>query len=286
MQTKSIVMSVIGGFIAILLLSVTLGSFYTIGEGERGVQLRNGKVVGLAEPGLGFKIPFIESVSKVSVQTFTVKYDKLQAYSRDQQPADIRASVTFHVPASEVLNVYTNFGDIDRMVERLINRQVPNQVENIFGKYTAISAVQERAKFVTDVSNAVKGSVTGPVVIDSVQLENIDFSDAYEKSVEARMKAEVEVQTQKQNLDKEMVSAQIAVTQAQARADSQLAQAKSEALSITLKGEAEAGAIKKRSDALSSNSNLIELTRAERWNGVLPTTVIPGNATPFLSVGK
>lgn len=286
MQPKSIVMSVIGGFIAILLLSVALGSFYTIGEGERGVQLRNGKVVGLAEPGLGFKIPFIESVSKISVQTFTVKYDKLQAYSRDQQPADIRASVTFHVPASEVLNVYTNFGDIDRMVERLINRQVPNQVENIFGKYTAISAVQERAKFVTDVSNAVKGSITGPVVIDSVQLENIDFSDAYEKSVEARMKAEVEVQTQKQNLDKEMVSAQIAVTQAQARADSQLAQAKAEALSITLKGEAEAGAIKKRSDALSSNSNLIELTRAERWNGVLPTTVIPGNATPFLSVGK
>lgn len=286
MQTKSIVMSVIVGFIVILLLSVTLGSFYTIGEGERGVQLRNGKVTGLAEPGLGFKIPFIESVSKISVQTFTVKYDKLQAYSRDQQPADIRASVTFHVPASEVLNVYTNFGDIDRMVERLINRQVPNQVENIFGKYTAISAVQERAKFVTDVSNAVKGSITGPVVIDSVQLENIDFSDAYEKSVEARMKAEVEVQTQKQNLDKEMVSAQIAVTQAQARADSQLAQAKAEALSITLKGEAEAGAIKKRSDALSSNSNLIELTRAERWNGVLPTTVIPGNATPFLSVGK
>lgn len=286
MQTKSIVMAVIGGFVAILLLSVALGSFYTIGEGERGVQLRNGKVVGLAEPGLGFKIPFIESVSKISVQTFTVKYDKLQAYSRDQQPADIRASVTFHVPASEVLNVYTNFGDIDRMVERLINRQIPNQVENIFGKYTAISAVQERAKFVTDVSNAVKGSITGPVVIDSVQLENIDFSDAYEKSVEARMKAEVEVQTQKQNLDKEMVSAQIAVTQAQARADSQLAQAKAEALSITLKGEAEAGAIKKRSDALSSNSNLIELTRAERWNGVLPTTVIPGNATPFLSVGK
>lgn len=286
MQPKSIVMSVIGGIVAILLLSVALGSFYTIGEGERGVQLRNGKVVGLAEPGLGFKIPFIESVSKISVQTFTVKYDKLQAYSRDQQPADIRASVTFHVPASEVLNVYTNFGDIDRMVERLINRQVPNQVENIFGKYTAISAVQERAKFVTDVSNAVKGSITGPVVIDSVQLENIDFSDAYEKSVEARMKAEVEVQTQKQNLDKEMVSAQIAVTQAQARADSQLAQAKAEALSITLKGEADAGAIKKRSDALSSNSNLIELTRAERWNGVLPTTVIPGNATPFLSVGK
>lgn len=286
MQPKSIVMSVIGGFIAILLLSVALGSFYTIGEGERGVQLRNGKVVGLAEPGLGFKIPFIESVSKISVQTFTVKYDKLQAYSRDQQPAGIRASVTFHVPASEVLNVYTNFGDIDRMVERLINRQVPNQVENIFGKYTAISAVQERAKFVTDVSNGIKNSIAGPVVIDSVQLENIDFSDAYEKSVEARMKAEVEVQTQKQNLDKEKVSAEIAVTQAQAAADSQLARAKAEAEGIRIKGTAEADAIKERAAALASNQNLVELTKAERWDGKLPTTVIPGNATPFLSTGK
>ncbi|NWA64220.1 prohibitin family protein, partial [Pantoea sp. B9002] len=31
-----------------------------------------------------------------------------------------------------------------------------------------------------------------------------------------------------------------------------------------------------------SNQNLVELTKAERWNGVLPTTVLPDGAVPFI----
>jgi regulator of protease activity HflC (stomatin/prohibitin superfamily) len=172
------------------------------------------------------------------------------------------------------------------MVDRLVDRQIPTQVENIFGKYTAISVVQERARFVADVDEAVKKTIIGPVEITSVQIENIDFSDAYEKSVEDRMRAEVEVQTQRQNLDKEKVSAQIAVTQAQAQADSQLARAKAEAEAIRIRGEAEAAAIKMRAEALAQNQNLIELTKAERWNGQLPTTVLPGNTVPYLDTKR
>ena len=41
---------------------------------------------------------------------------------------------------------------------------------------------------------AVAKAVDGPVIIDSVQVENIDFSKAYEKSVEERMLAEVETE--------------------------------------------------------------------------------------------
>jgi regulator of protease activity HflC (stomatin/prohibitin superfamily) len=172
------------------------------------------------------------------------------------------------------------------MVARLIDRQVPTQIENIFGKYTAISAVQERTKFVLDVTDAIKENIHGPVTIDSVQIENIDFSDAYEKSVEDRMRAEVEVQTQKQNLEKERVNAQIAVTQAQAEADSQLARAKAQAEAIRITGEAEASAIKSRAEALSKNQDLIELTKAEKWNGELPKTMLPNSTLPFFDVKK
>jgi hypothetical protein len=35
---------------------------------------------------------------------------------------------------------------------------------------------------------------------------------------------------------------------------------------------------------LASNSNLIALTQAERWNGQLPTTMVPGATVPFLNV--
>lgn len=272
--------------VILFLITVLYGSWYTVDQGERGVHLRNGKIIGTAAPGLGFKIPLIDSVVKISTQTHTASYQELQAYSRDQQPATIRASVTFSVPPDKVEEVYENFKSIDSMIARLVDRQVPTQVENIFGKYTAISVVQERVKFGIDVTDGITKSINGPILINSVQIENIDFSAAYEKSVEDRMRAEVEVQTQKQNLEKERVSAQIAVTKAQAEADSQLARAKAEAESIRIKGDAEASAIKSRAEALAQNQNLIELTKAEKWDGKLPTTMLPNSTLPFFNTNK
>lgn len=286
MKKSNIVAMIAGGVFALFTLFACLGSFYTIDEGERGVVLRNGKVVEMANPGLGWKVPFIDSVKEVSVQTFTVGFGQLQAYSRDQQPATIRASVTFRVPADEVITLYTQFGDIERMRSRIIDRIVPNQVENIFGQYNAISVVQNRATFVQDINNAVKENVSGPVLVESVQIENIDFSDAYEQSVEARMLAEVEVQKVEQNEKREIVQARIVVLNAEAEADSRLAKAKADAEAIRLRGEAEAHAIRERAAALAQNENLVELVRAENWNGVLPTTVLPNNAVPFLNTGK
>lgn len=272
--------------IVLFLITIIYGSWYTVDQGERGVHLRNGKIIGTAAPGLGFKIPLIDTVVKISTQTHTTSYEALQAYSRDQQPATLRASVTFSVPADRVEEVYENFKSIDSMIARLVDRQVPTQIENIFGKYTAISVVQERVKFGLDVTDAITKAINGPIVINSVQIENIDFSSAYEKSVEDRMRAEVEVQTQKQNLEKERVTAQIAVTKAQAEADSQLARSKAEAESIRIKGDAEASAIKSRAEALAQNQNLIELTKAEKWDGQLPKTMLPNGTLPFFNTNK
>jgi regulator of protease activity HflC (stomatin/prohibitin superfamily) len=146
--------------------------------------------------------------------------------------------------------------------------------------------VQNRVQLVNDISAAIKATITGPVIIDSVQVENIDFSDAYEKAIEARMAAEVQVKTREQQLATEQVQAQIRVTQAQAEADSQVAQAKADALATELRGRAEAEAIKARAQALASNQNLVELTKAERWNGELPTTMLPNTALPFIDLNK
>ena len=133
---------------------------------------------------------------------------------------------------------------------------------------------------------AIQEGVFGPVLIDSVQIENIDFSDAYEKSIELRMQAEVLVQTEKQNLEKEKVNAEIALTQAQGQANSALARARADAEATRLKGEAEAQAIEARAKALAQNVNLVELTKAERWNGVLPTTMIPNSTVPFIGTSR
>jgi hypothetical protein len=74
------------------------------------------------------------------------------------------------------------------------------------------------------------------IIVESVQLENIEFSANYLHSIEQRMLA------------------------------------------------VEAAAIEARARALGTNPNLVTLVQAEKWNGVLPTTMVPGSAVPFVSV--
>ena len=284
-REKQIIIRIICAVPCVLLLIIMLiGGWFRVDAGERGVHLRNGAVIKIADAGIYFKIPIIDSTRFISTRTQNKTFDELSAYSKDQQPAKIKASVTFKIPEGDVENIYLNFKDIRGLASNTIERQVPNQLENVFGQYSAIEAVQKRAQFTRDVNDAVKAALVGyPVIIESVQIEDIDFSRAYEQSVEDRMRAEVEVQTQKQNLEKEKINAEIAVTKAQAIADSTLAQAKAEAEAVILKGDAEAKAIQAKTKALQANAALIELTKAEKWDGKLPATMLPNSTVPFLN---
>ena len=271
--------------LAVLLCGFLSSSIYSIDEGTRGVILRNGRITQIADPGLGFKIPMIDSVVIISTRNESLRFGPVGVYSHDQQPASLQVSVSFHVPANEVQKLYTQYGSIENLANRVIARQVPTQAENIFGQYTAISVIKDRVKFVNELSTAIKTAVADtPVVIDSVQVENIDFSDAYEKSVEARMTAEVTIATRKQNLETEKVDAEITVTKAKAQADSQLAVARAEAEAFRLRGEAEAESIKARGEALRQNPQVIQLTTAQSWDGKLPYSMIPGSTVPFINV--
>ena len=205
-----IVGSVFVGLIALVILG---GSFYTVDQGERGVILRNGKVVGTAEPGLSFKLPIVDSVKEINVQTQARLYEKVMVYSRDQQTADLYVSVNYRIASDQVEQIYSEFGGREGIVNRLLDRQVPEEVKNVFGQFNAVTAIQERARLSTEVQNAIQKAVTTPLlIVESVQVENIDFSDAYEQSIEQRMLAEVEVQKVQQNAQREKVQAEILVT--------------------------------------------------------------------------
>ena len=213
--------------IGLILLLTVMGSWYTVDQGERAVVLRLGAIVGEAGPGLHFKMPWINTVHKITVQNQNRRYTPLEAYSRDQQPANLTVSVTFM--ASDPMAVYSQYGDLDGAVLRLIDPRVMSGVKTIFGQYDAVRAIQERAGLNNDISSAITAAITGPIQIVSVQVENIDFSDAYEQSVEQRMLAQVQIQQREQNLRTTEVEAQIARTRAEGEANA-----------IRLRGEAEA----------------------------------------------
>ena len=289
---------IIGAVAALIVIAIiAAGSWYTVDQTERGVRLRYGAVIGTAQPGLGFKVPLIDTVEKVSVKTTTFTWDKMNSYSYDQQPADLKISVTLRAAPEKVADLYAKFGLLQTAVNQLVSPVVNQQVKVVFGRYTAVKAIQERGQLNSAIKDAITSTLKDDpmIIIESVQLENIEFSQTYLHSIEQRMLAEVEVQKLQQNAEREKVQAQITVTQATAKANAVRAEAQAnaeatrlngeaKASNIKITGEAEAAAIEARGKALGNNPNLVTLVQAERWNGVLPTTMVPGSSVPFISV--
>lgn len=272
------------GLAAVFGLTVVMGSWYTIDERERGVLLRNGKLVSVVQPGLGFKVPFIDNVVIMSTETILMRLDKEATYSRDQQSADITISVNWRVSEANVDDVYMQYGSLRGVQDRVIMPRVRDELKNVMGRYNAVTAIQDRTRLGADVKAAIMANAKGPFIIENVQIENVDFSDAYDKSIEQRMLAEVAVEKVRQDAHREKVQAEIVVTKAKAEADAVKARAQAEAEAITMRGEAEAKAIRARGDALRANADLVALTAAEKWNGQLPHTMVPSAALPFVQV--
>jgi regulator of protease activity HflC (stomatin/prohibitin superfamily) len=274
----------VGGAVAIAALVILASTYFTIDQGERGVILHWGAIAGEAEPGLHFKMPIITSIEKISVQVQKEAFEKtgesdnrLQAYSRDQQPATIAMAVNYHV--TDASAVYAQYGSLANMKQRIINSRAYEQVKNVFGQFDAADAIQKRALLNAEVFAAIRKSVSGPVVIDSVQIEDITFSSQYEGAVEARMQAIVKQQQAEADKQKRIIDADASAYEVKAAADAKAHQ-------IEVQGKAEAGAIQARGDALRNNPSLPTLVAAEKWNGILPTTMVPGNTVPFLNIAK
>lgn len=275
-------------FVAIL---TAFGAWYTVGQDERGVLTRWGAIVAEnVPPGLHWKTPWVEGYDTIKVSTLKTIYGdtpetRMEAYSRDQQPAHFKISVNWHADPAKVGEIYWRYGGTNGLVDRLLDRHVPQQSKNVFGQYDAITLIRDRAKFNRDVFDALQQSVQGePIIIESVQVEDVTFSEDYINAVKQRMIAEVQVQQLRQNEEQQKVNAEITVINAEAAAKATVAKATAEATAVELNGKAVAAAIKAQAEALATNPSLVMLEQAKRWDGKLPTQMIPGAAIPFLNV--
>lgn len=269
-------------FVGFIILATIFGCFYTVESGERGVLLRFGEVVAVEEPGLHFKMPYIETVKTLSVRSQNVAL-QTTIYSADTQAADVRLSINFQLNPSDVKKVYVTYGyDYE---SRIIIPQIQSQCKDAFGTFTAINIVRSRDNVANKIYDNLQHALSQyGIDVTSVQIENIDFSDEYEKSVEERMKAEVEVAKLHQSLEQQKIKADMARTEAQGAADAKLMQAKANSEAIRLQGEAEAAVINAKAKAMSqAGSNYVDLIQAEKWNGILPQTMIPNQSIPVIA---
>jgi regulator of protease activity HflC (stomatin/prohibitin superfamily) len=156
----------------------------------------------------------------------------------------------------------------------------------VFSQYKAEDTIKRRDELTAAVFERLLASVKGPIVVESIQLENIDLSPEFMANIEDKANQTLKVETMKQLEQQAIVQARTTVVQAQAAADSNLAATTATAKGIEITGLAEASAINARGTALRNNPDVVALVQAEKWDGKLPTTMVPNSTVPFLDVNN
>ena len=138
-------------FVACLVFKIVLSSFVVVDEGERGVILTFGEISRTIDSGLHFRIPVVQTVKKYNVRVQKSVFgqdDRLSAYSFDQQIIEsYRISITYQYNPNKIEEIYRMFGTGDESLFATVVLPIVQQTtKGIFGRFTAQTIVQERAR--------------------------------------------------------------------------------------------------------------------------------------------
>lgn len=293
---KIIIWSIVGVILSIITMIGIFGSWYIIDSGEKGVIRRFGETIKVAEPGLGFKIPIVDSVIVIPVREQTITFGSrntsgelaptLSAYTRDQQSVSLMTSITFTI--TDPIRVYNTYRTVENMNTQTLGPRIREQVERTFGQYSVIDSINKRGELSQNLADNVKEALRNqPIEIRNFSLVELKYSDAYEQGVEKSMQEEINRQTALREKETETIRAETNRIKQQGISDAYLIDQKAKADAVRMQGQAEADAIKAKSDALEKQgTGLIQLTLAEKWQGQLPQTMIPNSALPMLDINK
>lgn len=236
--------------------------FTQIEEGTRGVKKVWGKVTEEAlTPGIYFINPINSTVVKMSVKEEKLEFET-PAYTKDTQTVVVKFTVTYYPQAENIHKIYSNFG-YDWQA-KILAPAVLGSLKDSIGKYIADELVGKREIVKIDAEDVIKKALaTRSVVVTRLDITNLDFNDAYENAVEAKV---------------------VAVQEAE-RAKNRTVQIKEEAEQKIIAAQAEAESMKIRTQALSQNKGLIDYEAVQKWDGKLPQYMM-GNSVPFVHLGN
>lgn len=272
-------------------LIVAFDGYFTVQQYQRTVVTRFGQVTYVADPGFHFKLPFVEATHPFRIDITDVAPEKpVNTYTIDNQEVDILFNVYYRVPADQVAFIYQNVNDAR---ERLYIMAV-DRLKVEMGKVNVTSVAEKRGQLRDAVKAVLQNDAKSlGIEVTDFQLTNLQYDEGFRNAVKnaAVQKANIEaVEYQRQQAEKSAETARIqAIGQANAAretaagaADARVLQATAEAKAIQLQGEAQAAAIHAQADALKANPDLVNLRRAERWDGKLPTAIYGSAPIPFL----
>lgn len=260
------VMKIVGFCVlGIVVFCLLWGSFFVTEPGEAVVLSRLGKVEQQSyQPGVAFKAPIISDVVRFDVRTRTLK-EKTACYTADMQTAQIDYTITYNLKKDNVHVLYSIVG-----TEYEAKKIIPvlnDVIKSNIGRWQAQELVSNRDSARFDVNKDLISKIDKRFFENiTIQFNNIDYSDAFEKSIEEKV---------------------IAAQKAE-KAENDTKRIGEEAKQKVIAAEADAKAMAIKAEALSKNKSLIEYEMAQKWDGKMPTTVIGGSSNNLLQlpIGK
>lgn len=241
----------IAGVGAFLLVIVILSSFWTVVDsGERAVVVGFGQVKEVLTEGFHFVNPMY------SVHTYNIRNNKYEATSNaassDIQKVNISVAINYNLNDSTVSDLYTSYGD--DYIEKVFSQRVQEAVKSVSAKYQATDLITKREEVKAEMKGLLVASMPAIITVTDLSITNIEFSQAFDNAIEAKVTAEQNALRAKNELE-----------QTKYEADKRVAQAN---------GEAEAIAVQQKALQSSGGTEYVKLRELEvqkaaidKWNG-------------------
>jgi len=192
--------AIVLAIVAIFALSLILGSFFTVSTAQVAVITRFGKFLRVAEPGLNWKYPYIDSVAgMVSLRVNQITLT-METKTKDNVFVTIPISVQNRVRPEKVYDAYYKLSDpvaqIKSYVEQVILGHVPGMtLDEVFASQSSIAAAVKQeldADMATFGYEIVNVLVTDIVPDAKVKSAMNDINAAQREQVAANARGEAE----------------------------------------------------------------------------------------------
>lgn len=243
---------------ASLLFTIAVpGSFHQVEAGTYAVVKELGKIKGVRTPGTYFDFYLTR---QYEIYDATVQQLKINtsAYSKDGQTMDLEVYLQYQIQLDKLI-IKDAYGKIIQTegiagkyvtlesLQSRIETQCIEKTKAVMSSAEAMTIIQDRSSYSERVSTTVRDAI-GPdyyVNVQDVVLTNIDFSDEFEKAVEAKVVAEQEKQA--------------AITRAEAELE--VARLEAERKLVEAEGNAAAQLVLAEAAAKAATAKIIELAR-------------------------
>lgn len=274
-------LTLVGAAVALLLFLFIPFSFHTVQAGEVAVVKHLGEARAVRTPGTYFDFWITESYEKydAKVQNLDIK---TTAYSSDAQTMDINMTLQFQINSEKAIEIANNYGTLDTLSNRISSVTIEKS-KSVLSQYSAMKIIETRSSISPEVEKAVQAAIGENyyVTVHTVVLTNIDFSDAFEKTVEDKMIAEQEKLKAEYEKETAIINAEKELEVSKRQAEAKLVAANADAQAQVLVAQAEADALKAKSIEVARmlGFNVLETEVTEEVtstdeNGVTTTTPV------------